>query len=163
METNPVSPNEIPLRRSSKHCLKPLPEDNWLAGGRPRSNMNSHAKMASLPSAQLPADISYKQKPYGDTASSSPPKRPIGEDLIYQKDAAYSWTPDKEKILFGPYDYMDGIPGKDIRSQLIAAFNAWLNVPEASLKIITKVVGMLHTSSLLFVALLLRPLVLFSS
>lgn len=40
-------------------------------------------------------------------------------------------------------------PGKDIRKQLISAFNAWLRVPEASLKIITKVVGMLHTASLL--------------
>ena len=40
-------------------------------------------------------------------------------------------------------------PGKDIRKQLISAFNAWLRVPETSLKIITKVVGMLHTASLL--------------
>ncbi|KAK4921227.1 geranylgeranyl diphosphate synthase 1, partial [Elasticomyces elasticus] len=44
---------------------------------------------------------------------------------------------------------MYGHPGKDIRSQLIAAFNDWLKVPEESLKIITKVVGMLHTASLL--------------
>lgn len=44
---------------------------------------------------------------------------------------------------------MDGHPGKDIRAQLIAAFNVWLNVPQESLAIITKVVGMLHTASLL--------------
>ncbi|KAL8867373.1 MAG: hypothetical protein Q9198_008540 [Flavoplaca austrocitrina] len=40
-------------------------------------------------------------------------------------------------------------PGKDIRKQLIAAFNAWLQVPPSSLEIITKVIGMLHTASLL--------------
>jgi len=49
----------------------------------------------------------------------------------------------------GPYEYMHGLPGKDFRAQLVAAFNVWLNVPEESLRIITEVVGMLHTSSLL--------------
>lgn len=49
----------------------------------------------------------------------------------------------------GPFDYMFQHPGKDIRTQLIKAFNEWLRVPEESLAIITKVVGMLHTASLL--------------
>lgn len=56
---------------------------------------------------------------------------------------------DKERIVLGPFDYMYDHPGKDIRKQFIAAFNAWLRVPEESLIIITKVVGMLHTASLL--------------
>jgi geranylgeranyl diphosphate synthase type 3 len=49
----------------------------------------------------------------------------------------------------GPYDYMHEHPGKDVRRQLIHAFNAWLQVPPESLVIITKVVTMLHTASLL--------------
>jgi geranylgeranyl diphosphate synthase type 3 len=40
-------------------------------------------------------------------------------------------------------------PGKDVRRQLIQAFNSWLQVPAESLVIITKVVTMLHTASLL--------------
>ena len=60
-----------------------------------------------------------------------------------------TWSVGKEKILLGPYDYMFDQPGKDIRKQLITAFNMWLKVPEESLTIITKVVGMLHTASLL--------------
>lgn len=59
------------------------------------------------------------------------------------------WSEEKEKILMGPYDYMSQHPGKDLRRQFIAAFNAWLKVPPDSLAIITKVVVMLHTSSLL--------------
>ncbi|KAI1005193.1 Geranylgeranyl pyrophosphate synthase [Podosphaera aphanis] len=59
------------------------------------------------------------------------------------------WSTDKDHILLGPYEYLDAQPGKDIRSQLITAFNQWLEVPEDSLKVITKVIGMLHTSSLL--------------
>ena len=74
-------------------------------------------------------------------------RRSVGDDLILQKTA--SWSEEKEHILMGPYDYMVNHPGKDIRSQLIAAFNAWLKVPPESLDVITKVVGMLHTASLL--------------
>lgn len=59
------------------------------------------------------------------------------------------WTKEKENILLGPYDYMHGHPGKDIRSQFISSFNVWLKVPEQSLAVITKVVSMLHTASLL--------------
>ncbi|CAI7581339.1 unnamed protein product, partial [Penicillium discolor] len=59
-----------------------------------------------------------------------------------------TWSSKNDKILMGPYDYVHEQPGKDIRRQLIHAFNAWLQVPPASLAIITKVVTMLHTSSL---------------
>ena len=62
-----------------------------------------------------------------------------------------TWSREKEKIVLGPYDYMVDQPGKDIRKQLVAAFNAWLKVPEESLAIITRAVGMLHTASLLWV------------
>jgi hypothetical protein len=39
-----------------------------------------------------------------------------------------SWSPEKEKVLFGLYDYLETYPGKDIRKLLIAAFNEWLEV-----------------------------------
>lgn len=81
----------------------------------------------------------------------SPPQDPtkdLGEDLIYGNGA--TWTQEKERILLGPYDYLYGHPGKDIRSQCIAAFNLWLKVPHERLEIITGVVGMLHTASLLY-------------
>lgn len=60
-----------------------------------------------------------------------------------------TWSSKNEKILMGPYDYMHEHPGKDVRRQLIEAFNSWLQVPPESLAIITKVVTMLHTASLL--------------
>ncbi|KAJ5082455.1 hypothetical protein N7532_011498 [Penicillium argentinense] len=60
-----------------------------------------------------------------------------------------TWSSKNEKILIGPYDYMHQHPGKDVRKQLIQAFNSWLQVPPESLAIITKVVTMLHTASLL--------------
>lgn len=71
----------------------------------------------------------------------------IGSDLI--NGTATSWTTEKENILKGPYDYLESHPGKDIRSQMITAFNNWLQVPHESLQVITRVVSMLHTASLL--------------
>ena len=53
------------------------------------------------------------------------------------------------QILTDPYRYLHTKPGKDIRSLMIASFNNWLQVPEIALQIITRVVEMLHTSSLL--------------
>jgi len=79
----------------------------------------------------------------------SDPTKDVGEDLIYGNGAA--WTVEKERILLGPYDYLEAHPGKDIRSQCIAAFNLWLKVPPKRLEVITRVVGMLHTASLLYV------------
>jgi geranylgeranyl diphosphate synthase type 3 len=61
------------------------------------------------------------------------------------------WPQENERIVLGPYNYMLQHPGKDIRRQLINAFNAWLKVPSESLAIITKVIAMLHTSSLMYV------------
>jgi geranylgeranyl diphosphate synthase type 3 len=82
--------------------------------------------------------------------SSQPPDplKGVGDDLIYRQRS--TWTDEKERILLGPFDYLYGHPGKDIRSQLIAAFNQWLRVPPERLEVITRVVGMLHTASLLY-------------
>lgn len=64
------------------------------------------------------------------------------------------WSDEKERILLEPYNYLLGHPGKDIRSQFIAAFNQWLRVPAERLEVITRVIGMLHTASLLYVSLI---------
>ncbi|KAF3920770.1 Dimethylallyltranstransferase [Dactylellina cionopaga] len=59
------------------------------------------------------------------------------------------WSDTKEKTVCSPYDYLSLLPGKDMRSQLIEAFNIYLKVPEESLRIIKHVVSMLHNASLL--------------
>ncbi|KAL1945260.1 hypothetical protein VTO73DRAFT_2111 [Trametes versicolor] len=60
-----------------------------------------------------------------------------------------SWSEANESALLEPFTHIFSIPGKEIRGQMIAAFNAWLNVPTDKLAIISKVVSMLHTASLL--------------
>lgn len=133
------SPNAIPPRRSStglggsfvnpvKPVLKPVPEGDWIAQG--------HRAQTSLSSFDHPG-------------SDRPASLDSGADVAIHANGT-TWSDEKERIVLGPFDYMEEQPGKDIRKQLIAAFNAWLQVPPASLAIITKVVGMLHTASLLY-------------
>jgi geranylgeranyl diphosphate synthase, type III len=98
--------------------------------------------------------VSESQRSILPTSTNVIPSSSAPDPFKYNKnDLAFhgrsTWSPDKEKILFGPYDYLFAHPGKDIRAQLIAAFNEWLDVPTPSLEIIIKVVGMLHTASLL--------------
>src|SRR5690606_11748730 len=75
------------------------------------------------------------------------PARYAHEDLDFTRRGA--WTSEKETVVRGPFDYLYDHPGKDFRTSLINSFDAWLEVPPASLEIITRVVGMLHTASLL--------------
>lgn len=114
---------------ASKAVLKPVSEGDWISQ-RPRSIPNAAAINPTIQPGANPDPSKY-----------------------YKNDMAFhgkgSWSAEKDNILLGPYEYLFAQPGKDIRAQLIGAFNEWLEVPEDSLVIITKVVGMLHTASLL--------------
>ncbi|KAI9735444.1 MAG: geranylgeranyl pyrophosphate synthetase [Claussenomyces sp. TS43310] len=129
------SPNAIPPRTSStgqnalnhapsKPVLRPVSEGDWISQ-RKRSSTNPTIQPGSDPD----------------------PLRYNKNDLSFHSRS--TWSSAKEKILLGPFDYLLAHPGKDIRLQLIAGFNEWLEVPPTSLHIISKVVGMLHTASLL--------------
>ena len=151
---NPASPNIIPTRSSStgfvngvghqpsKQVLKPLPEDTWIA---------STQKHQSLPPSDVPIPLS--ESTTGGRKSHSK-KSSAAENTItmrggHRKENSEAWNGHKDKIVMGPYHYLYAHPGKDFRTSLVQAFDAFLKVPSASLATITKVVGMLHTSSLL--------------
>lgn len=142
MSENFPSPNAIPPRTSStglsnsfltptKAVLRPVPEADWLAPS-PQKRLHSHSMSYSLGSSPSPGPDPFITI---DDARMSAERTP--------------WSQEKEKILLGPFEYLYHHPGKNIRTQLITAFNEWLRVPAESLEIITKVVGMLHTASLL--------------
>jgi geranylgeranyl diphosphate synthase, type III len=165
----PVQPQPIdpPARKSSKRPVSTTSE-NWLSQSkekkpltvdklssapshRPRGHSHSHRpKSAHANDRTAGTVVKFGSKSVLRMAPGQPPEEPpqnYGDDLIHAQKAP--WSKEKEHILLGPYDYLFGHPGKDIRSQLIQAFNEWLKVPEDRLAVIRKVVGMLHTSSLL--------------
>ncbi|KAJ5682484.1 hypothetical protein N7462_005649 [Penicillium macrosclerotiorum] len=98
------------------------------------------------------------RKSVADSESAAGAALPIKSQLRHKRNRSSvdgtkykdgTWSSKNEKILMGPYDYMHQHPGKDVRRQLIQAFNSWLQVPPESLAVIEKVVTMLHTASLL--------------
>ncbi|GME26671.1 putative geranylgeranyl pyrophosphate synthetase protein [Neofusicoccum parvum] len=149
------SPNAIPPRTSSngiitghatpqRSVLRPLSEIDWISSSKKTSLASMRGTSLSPPLSPSHQTHTY---PIPMTPPPTDPLKSISDELIYGKGSG--WSAEKERILLGPYEYLYGHPGKDIRSQMISAFNAWLQVPEKSLDIITKVVGMLHTASLL--------------
>jgi geranylgeranyl diphosphate synthase type 3 len=166
------SPNAIPPRTSShgiangvKHrspVLRPLSEIDWISQSKksklfheshPQTQTQNQPPQQPMDSQNIMGGGEGTSGAQQDPQSLAPPQPPlephgnIGHDLIY--GPRRGWSEDNEKILLGPYDYLVGHPGKDIRSQCIAAFNKWLKVPTERLEVITRVVGMLHTASLL--------------
>jgi geranylgeranyl diphosphate synthase type 3 len=89
--------------------------------------------------------------PHKRTSSVTGIASPRGKSMAWEEK---DWAQEKEKIVLGPFDYVAEQPGKDIRKQLVQAFNVWLKVPSERLEKITKVIGMLHNASLLYVLLL---------
>ena len=71
--------------------------------------------------------------------------------LVLPSPRWLSWMTYWYQTLLEPYTYISANPGKEIRSQLIEAFNLWLDVPEGDLDVIRGVVRMLHNASLLYV------------
>ncbi|KAK3704009.1 geranylgeranyl pyrophosphate synthetase [Vermiconidia calcicola] len=118
-------------------------EHSWLGRAKQKSR---ESRVASDPPP--PARFSHEQQPsVSSSGAADPTSRGVGADLI--SGISLGWSAEKENILKGPFDYLESHPGKDVRTQLITAFNAWLQVPPASLRIITDVVTMLHSASLL--------------
>jgi geranylgeranyl diphosphate synthase type 3 len=60
-----------------------------------------------------------------------------------------SLTLTRHQIILEPFTYLCAVPGKEVRSHLIDAFNLWLRVPEADLDTIRGLIRMLHNASLL--------------
>jgi geranylgeranyl diphosphate synthase type 3 len=176
-----ASPNAIPPRTSSTgilnghsvtqrgSVLRPLSEIVWMSQSK-KSKTSHSAEPLNAHMLDKTHNMEQDTQPYAMAAQSntsngakleastnyptpisppSEPKKDVSEELIYGNGVA--WTEEKERILLGPYDYLEAHPGKDIRSQCIAAFNLWLKVPQERLEVITRVVGMLHTASLLYV------------
>ena len=140
----------IPPRTSSNPLTSavPLPiPSNWTTGQQAQSRKRKASVARITPSSMLPTSFS----PY--TMAPQPPQPPPNPDRFATEDffspSRRTWSEEKEKVLTGPYDYLNGHPGKDIRSQMVKAFNAWLDVPADSLEVITTVISMLHTASLL--------------
>ncbi|TDZ55078.1 Geranylgeranyl pyrophosphate synthase [Colletotrichum sidae] len=146
-----------PMPTSSKSpVLRAVPETDWISRAASVSNHNHRARTHTHNHNHSLSSHHHRRHHSLGAATSftvtmQPPPPPdpsryATSDLDFTRKA---WPEEKDKVVTGPFDYLFAHPGKDFRAQLIQAFNAWLQVPQSSLDVITKVVGMLHTASLL--------------
>ncbi|KAF7302585.1 hypothetical protein HMN09_00893000 [Mycena chlorophos] len=63
--------------------------------------------------------------------------------------ASAQWPAEQEERVLAPYTYLTQIPGKDSSGKVLAAFNTWINAPQAKLQHISKILAMLHDASLM--------------
>ncbi|KAJ7705317.1 isoprenoid synthase domain-containing protein [Mycena rosella] len=71
------------------------------------------------------------------------------DNFLTRLSGESSWTERDESAVLEPFTYVTSNPGKDVRTQLLAAFNVWINVPEDKLRAVAKVISMLHNASLM--------------
>ncbi|KAK0745354.1 isoprenoid synthase domain-containing protein [Apiosordaria backusii] len=135
----------LPTKTNSKG----IPESNCLSGSAANTSQATpgHTRHRSR-KASLNSSSSFPSHAMAQAPPPPPdPSRFATEDFFLNTKRL--WTEQKDKVLTAPYDYLNGHPGKDFRSALVNAFDAFLEVPKESKEVITKVVSMLHTASLL--------------
>ncbi|KAL2140292.1 hypothetical protein VTI28DRAFT_4009 [Corynascus sepedonium] len=145
------SPAAIPPRTSSTNsttaaALRTLPDPDWLPGFAAAAAVPGHKRQRSR-KASILGTTNFPSAAAMSAASQPPPdpNRFATEDFTNRR----TWSEEKDKVLTAPYDYLNDHPGKDFRSALVKAFDAWLEVPPESLEVIKRVISMLHTASLL--------------
>lgn len=140
---------------TNSSILRPVPEADWISPAASShrspppptsSRQRRRSSAARVRPGLLPSTNILSSMP-------APPERPDPARFAHADfnfiGGQQSWARDKDRLVMGPFDYLNSQRGKDFRSQLIGAFNTWLDVPAGSIDVITKVVGMLHTASLL--------------
>ena len=144
----------------TKPALRPVSEGSWIGqshrGGASHSENTIRASPASTPHHQVNGPSGSRAQPILDGAAEHRTRDGVSDERPRNgtqagtaDEAAAAWTPQNEALVLGPYTYLHDRPGKNMRTQLVSAFNHWLRVPAPRLAIITQVVGMLHTASLL--------------
>ncbi|KAK4227604.1 geranylgeranyl pyrophosphate synthase [Podospora fimiseda] len=151
MDTAPFlgAPTVIPPRTtSSNFSASTAPEFPPPVPPKAPHHVRHKSRKASVTSV-APTNTSFPTTVMAQQPSkpSPDPSRFATEDFF--SNTRRTWTDEKEKILREPFDYLNGQPGKDFRSALVKAFDAFLECPAESIEVITKVVSMLHTASLL--------------
>ncbi|UNI20771.1 geranylgeranyl pyrophosphate synthetase [Purpureocillium takamizusanense] len=134
--------------------LVPVSEAAWIGqrGNKPHHHGPPGTDWRS-PALCLSPGLDTMRPQSDSSAAASPYQGPGAAERYASDDLNFTprrcWTQQKEAVIRAPFDYALSHPGKSFRAQLVAAFNAMLDVPPSSLEVITRVIGMLHEASLL--------------
>ncbi|KAE8375458.1 isoprenoid synthase domain-containing protein [Aspergillus bertholletiae] len=85
----------------------------------------------------------------GSSELDTPSNGSYDDPTTIDEKLSMYWRAANESVIREPYDYIAGIPGKEIRRILLEAFNVWYKVDEQSCQSIAATVTMAHNASLL--------------
>ncbi|SPQ22216.1 b7d75c82-6458-44fc-bd6f-eafe5aab8ad8 [Thermothielavioides terrestris] len=153
------SPAAIPPRTSSTYstaaapppgaaaALRSVPENDWPSAPVSAAANHQHKRQRSRKASG--GATSFPSAAMSGTSQTPPDPNRFATEDFFLNSARRPWSEEKDRVLRAPFDYLNQHPGKDFRTALVKAFDAWLEVPPESLEVITRVVSMLHTASLL--------------
>ncbi|KAJ2846066.1 hypothetical protein GGI22_006359, partial [Coemansia erecta] len=81
-----------------------------------------------------------------NSTASSPEKTPEIDNIKHEPRGTSS---SMEEALLAPYEYLSQVPGKEVRTVMIRAFNDWLQLDSDKLGAIASIIRKLHTASLM--------------
>ncbi|KAJ5904103.1 Phyllocladan-16-alpha-ol synthase [Penicillium tannophilum] len=149
-ETNGIATPD-PVLETNGHEENEVQADTANANGSEKNGVevNDTGIMGASPDT-LPTPATNKNLQLnGDDYKESTEAEPIRTKCASYLGRRPEWTEEQEQILLGPFDYLETLPGKNLRTAFIQAFNIWLQVPPKQLEIVERVISMLHTASLL--------------
>ena len=79
--------------------------------------------------------------------STAPP--PYCGKLVARIEEHPTACPEAAKTVLAPYTYLTTLPSKNVRAMLVTAVDAFYQAPPQALKMVERVVSMLHDASLL--------------
>ncbi|KAJ6109480.1 Phyllocladan-16-alpha-ol synthase [Penicillium sp. IBT 16267x] len=147
LETNGIA---IPVLETNAHEANGV-QANESEANKLQTNgfeVNDTENMGASPET-LPIPTIIQDHRLGHDHKESTKIRSARINRTFSLDRRPEWTVEQEQILLGPFEYLETLPGKNLRSAFIQAFNNWLQVPPKQLEIVEKVISMLHTASLL--------------
>ncbi|KAJ1798726.1 hypothetical protein LPJ59_002313 [Coemansia sp. RSA 2399] len=81
-----------------------------------------------------------------NSTASSPERTPRTDNAKLEPRGTSS---SMEEALLAPYEYLSQVPGKEVRTVMIRAFNDWLQLDSDKLGTIASIIRKLHTASLM--------------
>jgi len=163
---------QVEKAKASERRRSSLPEI-FLSGGRfsngaevdlqgsPRTgrpNRISLLSLGKLDTSKLTLDSDDETGLAFEVPDTPPRRSDLGRPAVGNRSKALPFpsAADEEEVRhvvcqdsLAPWSYLLQIPGKNVRDQLIDAFNQWIRCSEPNLDVIKQVVGYLHTASLI--------------
>lgn len=166
MEISINSPKTVKMEPDTGTSFIPASKDQTMDGF-----ITELRTLSSTPSSPSSRPNMPESETEIDTPRSLTPESSVGAESSSSQEKISSlsalWTEQSEKVrgqyasliqsscspalqaITRPFEYVMALPGKNFRTQVLAAFNLWLQVDERSLSTIDRVVGMLHNASLM--------------